>query len=56
MYKCLSFFLVLLQVDAPGEDFLGVGVSGGRVKIVWHLGGGGIGHLTPPSESPTISH
>ncbi|XP_071532640.1 uncharacterized protein eys [Panulirus ornatus] len=33
------------QVDAPGEDFLGVGVSGGRIKVVWHLGGGGIGHL-----------
>ncbi|XP_045606692.2 protein eyes shut homolog [Procambarus clarkii] len=34
------------QVDVPGEDFLGVGVSGGRVKVVWHLGGGTLGHLT----------
>ncbi|XP_063863316.1 protein eyes shut-like isoform X3 [Scylla paramamosain] len=33
------------QVEAPGEDYLGVGLEGGRVKVVWHLGGGSLGHL-----------
>ncbi|KAK8720978.1 hypothetical protein OTU49_012993, partial [Cherax quadricarinatus] len=33
------------QVEVPGTDFLGVGVSGGRAKVVWHLGGGVLGHL-----------
>lgn len=33
------------QVEAPGEDYLGVGVEGSRVKVVWHLGGGNIGRL-----------
>ncbi|MPC39195.1 hypothetical protein E2C01_032721 [Portunus trituberculatus] len=32
-------------VEAPGEDYLGVGLEGGRVKVVWHLGGGSLGHL-----------
>ncbi|XP_050703068.1 protein eyes shut-like isoform X2 [Eriocheir sinensis] len=33
------------QVEAPGKDYLGVGVEGSRVKVVWHLGGGNIGRL-----------
>ncbi|XP_047473823.1 protein eyes shut-like [Penaeus chinensis] len=33
------------QPDAPVEDFLGVGLASGRVKVVWHLGGDGVGQL-----------
>lgn len=36
---------IFFQPDAPVEDFLGVGVAGGRVKVVWHLGGDGVGQL-----------
>ncbi|KAG0727792.1 Protein eyes shut [Chionoecetes opilio] len=33
------------QVEEPGQDYLGVGVTGGRMKVVWHLGGGSLGLL-----------
>ncbi|XP_068237860.1 protein eyes shut-like isoform X2 [Palaemon carinicauda] len=34
------------EVNSPGEDYLGVGLVGGQIKVVWYLGGGTEGQLT----------
>ncbi|CAL4064167.1 unnamed protein product, partial [Meganyctiphanes norvegica] len=36
-----------LRPEDPGGDYLGVGVWRGRVRVVWQLGGGNIGEVTP---------
>ncbi|XP_066964963.1 protein eyes shut-like [Macrobrachium rosenbergii] len=41
------------EVDSPGEDYLGVGLVGGQIKVVWYLGGGSAGQLT--TTGPVVS-
>ncbi|KAK7067857.1 hypothetical protein SK128_010502 [Halocaridina rubra] len=33
------------EIDVPGEDYLGVGIIGGQIKVIWYLGGGSFGQL-----------